>query len=176
MPLLQSELTVDLTYHPDLGETTKVLDDYSTYQQHKHAADDLPEDIVTARVVSHLQRELVIALVRYQNEVVPIMLDPASSKVEEIADDLALENLRCDQSAPIAFVEPAVVEKLRHRAVSAGRTKRRLPAQAKVQHVCSCLLGRRSPQHLVGSAQGLCRFRRGPQKQGGRTWRSTGEA
>lgn len=102
MPLLQSELTVDLTYHPDLGETTKVLDDYSTYQQHKHAADDLPEDIVTARVVSHLQRELVIALVRYQNEVVPIMLDPASSKVEEIADDLALENLRCDRSAKIA--------------------------------------------------------------------------
>lgn len=153
LPLLQSELTVDLTYHPDLGETTKALDDYSTYQQHKHVADDLPDDIATARVVSHLQRDLVIALVRYENEVVPTMLDPASDKAEEITDDLALKNLRCDQSAPIAFVEPAVVEKLRHRAVSTGRTKRRLPAEAKVQHLCSCLLiGRESPQHLVGSA------------------------
>ena len=156
MPLLDSELTVDLTYHPDLGETTKVLDDYSTYQQHEHVADALPDDIATARVVSQLQRDLVIALVRYENEIVPIRLDPSSGKVEEIADDLVLENLRCDQSAPIAFVDPAVVEKLRHRAVSTWLSKRRLPTNAKVLYVCSCrLVGRESPpQRLVASARG----------------------
>lgn len=153
LPLLESELTVDLTFHPDLGETTKVLHDYSTYDQFKRVADAIPDDIASARVVPHLQRDVVISLVRYEDEVVPIMLDPVSGEISETADDLALKHLRCEESEPLAFVNPETVEKLRHRAVSAWRLKRRLPAEAKVQHVCSCvLMSREAPSGLVGRA------------------------
>ena len=151
--LLENELTVDITFHPDLGETTKVLHDYSTYHQHKAFADDLPDDIATARVVPHLQRNLVISLVRHEAEVVPILLDPATGEAEEVADDLALKHLRCDEDEPLAFLDPGTVEKLRHRAVSAWRAKRRLPPEAKVEHVCSCvLMSREAPSGLVGRA------------------------
>jgi superfamily II DNA or RNA helicase len=92
LPLLENELTAELTVHPDLGETTKVLHDYSTYDEHKHLADALPDDIATARVAAHLQRDLVISLVRFENEVVPIMLDPMSGNVSKLGDVLALKH------------------------------------------------------------------------------------
>ena len=81
------------------------------------------------------------------------VFDPATGEAEEVADDLALKHLRCDEDEPLAFLDPGTVEKLRHRAVSAWRAKRRLPPEAKVEHVCSCvLLSREAPSGLVGRA------------------------
>ncbi len=81
------------------------------------------------------------------------MLDPVSGEISEIAEDLALKHLRCDPGEPLPFVDPETVERLRYQAVCAWRANPRLPAEAKEQHVCSCvLMSQEAPGRLVGGS------------------------
>ena len=144
-----NELGSEFTHHPDLGETTQVLNDYSTYLQHRHFADALPDDIATVRKAPHVHGQLVVTIVQHNDEYVAIEYEPRSGRVREIADDLALRHLRCEQDEQPEFLTGDQVDHLRFEAIDAWRRNRLIPTSTLIGHVCTAvLIEHPKPEHL----------------------------
>lgn len=136
--LVNDDMDPDIAFDPAFASTSEVLIDYTLLQDNRELAQQLGDDLLTARVVPGLRRSTLVSVVRHGDSI--SLLKYTDAGVEEIGDDELFGYLRCRQEDPRALVDAELVERKRHEAVTAWRNARRIPADEPVEHVCSAWL------------------------------------
>lgn len=126
--------------HPKLAEVSPVLMDLTVYRRHRNLLGDLGEDFGSVWVRSERREPLLYTLLRYGEEVVPLLFQPRQGLVQAVSPDTVFDLIRCEPDTPVADANPEMLEEYRSQCVQRWCMQRGIPDPERVAHVCSLLL------------------------------------
>jgi hypothetical protein len=123
---------------PELSEVSSILEDLTQLNRHRAHATSLPDDISSAMVSSNVKTPVLISLVKVGGKDIILSYEPAKERVQELTEDVLFQLIRCEETTPVAPVDPAMIETLRNQAFS--RWTQDTETATPVQHICTVYL------------------------------------